>query len=135
MVSFGVQEAAGLLALVILFSGAALAARAALSTRTDSRDARRTLAKLDDFEEREEIGRLRHRDFDAFMARLNSRRARLGQEPLAKAFLEPHRYNLMYSVDAGDVDQAALDKLKKRVGKAVKGGEDPVAAATVGEPE
>jgi hypothetical protein len=124
VVIFGQVEAQGLLVLAIVLAAAAAAARGALKTRGLSREAKRLQGKIDDFEDREEVGRLRHRDFDAFLAKLNLRRARLGQEPLTREYLEPHRYNLMYSVDAGDVDEAALEALRKRVGKAARQGDE-----------
>ena len=125
MVTFGPVEAAGLLALSVIAVFAVIAVRQALETRGLSKDAKKIHRKLDDFDEREEIGRLRHRDFDAFLARLNKRRAKLGQEALDREYLLPHQFNLMYSVDAGDVDEAGLAELRKRVGKAVKNGEEP----------
>lgn len=128
MAQFGEVEAQGLVALLILIAAAALLVKWALSSRSLAHDGRLISAKLRDFEEREEVNRLRHRDFDGFLERLNERRGRLGQPPLTKAYLEPHRYNLMYSVDAGDIDEAALEKLKKRVEKAVKEGGEPVEA-------
>ena len=127
MVVFGLQEALGLLSLVIIVVGGAYAAKAAFVNRGSSTVSARTRGKLQDFEEREEINRLRHRDFAAFLEKLNARRKRLGQPPLAREFLEPHQFNLMYSVDAGDIDEAELDKLRKRVGKAAKAGDEPVA--------
>lgn len=120
-------EAQGLLALIVLVSAAAAIARGALRTRGLARQSKGLQGKVDDFHEREAIGRLRHRDFDAFLAKLNARRARLGQEPLTREYLEPHQYNLMYSVDAGDVDEAALEGLRKRVEKAAKSGSEVTA--------
>jgi cytidylate kinase len=133
VVVFGAVEALGLLSLAVLVVAAAMIARAAFASREVARELGRIDAKLADFEEREEINRLRHRDFSAFLRRLNARRQRLGQEALAREYLEPHRYNLMYSVDAGDVDAAALEKLRKRVGKAVKAGQEPVDATQAAE--
>ena len=128
MVTFGAQEAQGLLVLIVLVAASVTIARGALKTRGLSREVKRLSGKLGDFEEREEIGRLRHRDFDAFLAKLNARRARLGQEPLTREFLAPHQFNLMYSVDAGDVDPAALEALRQRVEKAARTGDEPAAA-------
>jgi hypothetical protein len=129
MVAFGAEEALGLLSLATLVGGAALAARASIGQRGSRRGTARIEAKLRDFEEREEINRLRHRDFDAFLRALNERRERLGQPPLAREFLLPHQFNLMYSVDAGDIDEAELEKLRRRVGKAARTGEAPDAPA------
>ena len=124
VVTFGAEEAEGLLVLVVLVAAAALAARGALKTRGLSREAKRLHSKLADFEEREELGRLRHRDFDAFLAKLNDRRVRMGQAPLTREYLAPHQYNLMYSVDSADVDEAALEALRKRVEKPARTGGD-----------
>jgi hypothetical protein len=132
MVVFGQQEALGLMSLFILIAGSAAAARAVITTRGNSKSGGRLTEKLDDFEEREEINRLRHRDFPAFMVKLNERRKRLGQPALTREYLEPHQFNLMYSVDAGDVDETELDRLRKRVGKAAKVGEDPAPRAPSG---
>jgi len=129
MVVFGQQEANGLMALFIMVAGSAAVARALLRSRDRAKSGGRIAAKLDDFEEREEINRLRHRDFPAFLEKLNARRKRLGQPALTREFLEPHQFNLMYSVDAGDVDEAELEKLRRRVGKAAKVGDDPAAGA------
>ena len=135
MAAFGLVETEGVLSIIVLVSAAALLVQFALHARGRAADARRTGAKLDDFPEREEIGRLRHRDFDAFMARLNERRARQGQPPLPKEQLAPYQYNLMYSVDAADIDPTELEKLKKRVEKAVKDGADPVEAPLKDAPD
>jgi hypothetical protein len=129
MVVFGQTEANGLMALFILIVGAAYTARALLRSRGRNQSGTRLAEKLDDFEEREEINRLRHRDFSAFLEKLNGRRKRLGQPALTGEYLEPHRFNLMYSVDAGDVDDAELEKLRRRVGKAAKIGDEPAAGA------
>jgi hypothetical protein len=129
MVVFGQQEANGLMALFIMVAGSAAVARALLRSRDRAKSGGRIAAKLDDFEAREEINRLRHRDFPAFLEKLNARRKRLGQPALTREFLEPHQFNLMYSVDAGDVDEAELEKLRRRVGKAAKVGDDPAAGA------
>ena len=129
MVVFGQTEANGLMALFILIAGGAYTARALLRSRGSSNSGSRLATKLDDFEEREEINRLRHRDFNAFLEKLNGRRQRLGQSALSREYLEPHQFNLMYSVDAGDVDEAELEKLRRRVGKAAKIGDDPSAGA------
>jgi hypothetical protein len=131
MVVFGPAEALGLLSLIVLIAGAALAARASWAGRNSGRAGQRLSSKLDDFNEREEINRLRHRDFNAFLARLNERRHRLDQPPLTREYLEPHQYNLMYSVDAADVDDVELEKLRKRVGKAAKVGEAPDAGPKI----
>ena len=127
MVVFGQVEANGLMALFILVAGSAAAARAFWKSRGSSTSGDRLAEKLDDFEEREEINRLRHRDFPAFLEKLNARRKRLGQPALTREYLEPHQFNLMYSVDAGDIDEAELEKLRRRVGKAAKAGQDPAA--------
>lgn len=127
MVVFGAVEATGLASLIIAGVGGALAARAAYRNRGAGVGSKRLVAKLDDFEEREEINRLRHRDFGAFLAKLNARREAIGQPPLTREYLEPHQFNLMYSVDAGDIDDVELAKLRKRVGKAVKTGDAPEA--------
>ena len=124
MVVFGAVEALGLVSLVVIVSGAAVSLQGGLKNRGAAAKAARIVEKLDDFEEREEINRLRHRDFPAFLAKLNERRARLGQPPLTREYLEPHQFNLMYSVDAGDIDEAELEKLRKRVGKAAKAGDE-----------
>jgi hypothetical protein len=125
VVTFGAVEALGLMSLFVILAAAAYTAKWALGAGSGGKAARRIANKLDDFEEREEINRLRHRDFAAFLAKLNERRARLGQPALTAEYLEPHQFNLMYSVDASDIDEAELDKLRKRVGKAVKQGDEP----------
>lgn len=128
VVTFGPLEALGLMSLVVIVAAAAYTVRWALSAGSAGKAGRRTLQKLDDFEEREEINRLRHRDFKAFLEKLNARRARLGQPALTREYLEPHQYNLMYSVDATDIDEGELDKLRKRVGKAAKQGDEAAPA-------
>jgi hypothetical protein len=128
MVTFGTVEALGLMSLLVVVTAAAYIAKWALGAGSGGKAARRIAQKLDDFGEREEINRLRHRDFGAFLEKLNARRARLGQPALTREYLEPHQFNLMYSVDAADIDEAELDKLRKRVGKAVKQGDEPPAA-------
>jgi hypothetical protein len=125
VVTFGATEALGLASLVVLVAGAALAARAALRQRGAGATGTRIAEKLEDFEEREEINRLRHRDFPAFLEKVNERRAALGQAPLTREFLEPHQYNLMYSVDAADIDEAGLAKLRDRVKKSARSGAAP----------
>ncbi len=131
MVVFGWVEALGLVSLVVLVAAAAAIARRALDSRGIAREAARVERKLGDFEEREEINRLRHRDFTAFLEKLNARRARLGQPPLTREYLEPHQFNLMYSVDAGDIDESELAKLRTRVGKAAKVGDEPPAGPSL----
>lgn len=59
-------------------------------------------AQLLDIEDREEVQRLRHRDFDAFCARVNEIRARKGQKPVEREFLAKIQYNLMYALDESD---------------------------------
>ena len=51
---------------------------------------------------REEIQLLRHRDFDAFVKRVNEIRQRKGQTPVEKEFLQKIQYNLMYALDESD---------------------------------
>ncbi|UCC93913.1 MAG: hypothetical protein JSW25_04390 [Thermoplasmata archaeon] len=58
--------------------------------------------ELEDIISREEIQLLRHRDLDAFAAKVNEIRAAKGQEPVPKEFLEKIRYNLMYALDESD---------------------------------
>jgi len=59
-------------------------------------------AQLLDIEDREEVQRLRHRDFDAFCVRVNEIRARKGQKPVESEFLAKIQYNLMYALDESD---------------------------------
>lgn len=129
MADFGLVEAEGLVALVAILAAVAVGAKGALTLRARRREAALVTAHLNDFDEREEINRLRHRDFDAFVEKLNARRARRGDPAIAKEALRPQQYNLMYSVEAADIDREELDKLKKRVETAVKVGDDPFADA------
>lgn len=129
MADFGLLEAEGLVALVAILAAAIVGAKGALALRARQKETALVTAHLDDFNEREEINRLRHRDFDAFVEKLNARRIRRGDPAIAKAALKPHQYNLMYSVEAADIDREELDKLKKRVETAVKEGDDPFADA------
>jgi len=59
-------------------------------------------AELLDIEDREEVQRLRHRDLDAFCARVNEIRAKKGQKPVEPEFLAKIQYNLMYALDESD---------------------------------
>jgi hypothetical protein len=127
--AFGLPEAEGLVAIVALLTAAVVGAKGALEWRSRQRETALVTAHLDDFNEREEINRLRHRDFDAFVEKLNARRARRGDPAIAKEALRPHQYNLMYSVEAADIDREELGNLKKRVETAVKEGDDPFANA------
>jgi len=129
MAGFGLVEAEGLVALVAVLTAAVVGAKGALDWRGRRREAALVTAHIDDFVEREEINRLRHRDFDAFVEKLNARRARRGDPAIAREALQAQRYNLMYSVEAADIDREELDNLKKRVGTAVKVGDDPFADA------
>ena len=58
--------------------------------------------ELEDILSREDMQRLRHRDFDAFCAKVNEVRVAKGQAPVEKAFLAKIQYNLMYALDESD---------------------------------
>jgi biopolymer transport protein ExbB/TolQ len=58
--------------------------------------------ELEDILNREEMQRLRHRDFEAFCAKVNEIRASKGQGPVEKEFLAKIQYNLMYALDESD---------------------------------
>jgi hypothetical protein len=60
------------------------------------------LAELEDILRREDIQRLRHRDFDEFCKRVNKVREDKGQAPVEPKFLQKIQYNLMYALDESD---------------------------------
>ena len=68
----------------------------------EKRDRRRLESELEEILSREEIQLLRHRDFDAFVAKVNEIRARKGQSPVEREFLGKIQYNLMYALDESD---------------------------------
>jgi hypothetical protein len=86
----------------IALAGAAVVAWAALKGHRDRKRARELEEELADILSREEIQLLRHRDLDAFAAKVNDIRRAKGQEPVPKEFLEKIRYNLMYALDESD---------------------------------
>jgi Tfp pilus assembly protein PilE len=59
-------------------------------------------AEVADILSREEIQLLRHRDFEAFVKRVNEIRAKKGQAPVESEFLAKIQYNLMYALDESD---------------------------------
>jgi uncharacterized protein HemX len=83
-------------------AGLSVVAWAAVRGRRDKQRARELEAELEDILSREEIQLLRHRDLDAFAAKVNEIRRAKGQEPVPKEFLEKIRYNLMYALDESD---------------------------------
>lgn len=86
----------------VAIAGLAVIASAALKGRREKQRYEELEAELQDILSREEIQLLRHRDLDAFAARVNEIRAAKGQEPVPKEFLEKIRYNLMYALDESD---------------------------------
>ncbi len=89
-------------ALVAVCAGIGLVAKAAVATWRDRKQRRALEAELEDMLSREDVQRLRHRDFDAFCARVNEIRATKGQKPVEKEFLVKIQYNLMYALDESD---------------------------------
>jgi len=86
----------------VAIAGLAVIASAALKGHREKQRYEELEAELQDILSREEIQLLRHRDLDAFAARVNQIRAAKGQEPVPKEFLEKIRYNLMYALDESD---------------------------------
>ena len=68
----------------------------------ENKDRQRLESELDEILSREEIQLLRHRDFDAFVAKVNEVRARKGQSAVEREFLIKIQYNLMYALDESD---------------------------------
>jgi len=83
-------------------AGLSVVVWAAVKGRRDKQRAQELEAELEDILSREEIQLLRHRDLDAFVAKVNEIRRAKGQEPVPKEFLEKIRYNLMYALDESD---------------------------------
>jgi len=88
--------------MAVVIAGIAVIAWAALKGIREKRQVEELEAELEDIISREEIQLLRHRDLDAFTARVNEIRAEKGQDPVPKEFLEKIRYNLMYALDESD---------------------------------
>jgi hypothetical protein len=88
--------------IAVAIAGLAVVAWAAVKGRRDRKRAQELEEELADILSREEIQLLRHRDLDAFSAKVNEIRAAKGQEPVPKEFLEKIRYNLMYALDESD---------------------------------
>ena len=86
----------------VAVAGLSVVAWAAVKGHRDKKRAQELEAELDDILSREEIQLLRHRDLDAFAAKVNKIRSAKGQEPVPKEFLEKIRYNLMYALDESD---------------------------------
>ena len=86
----------------VAIAGIAVVAWASVKGSRERRRARELEEELEDVLSREEIQLLRHRDLDAFAAKVNEIRAAKGQEPVPKEFLEKIRYNLMYALDESD---------------------------------
>lgn len=59
-------------------------------------------AEVEDMLSREDLQLLRHRDFNAFVRRVNEIRAAKGQAPVEPEFLTKIQYNLMYALDESD---------------------------------
>ena len=89
-------------ALVAVCVGVGLVAKAARGGWRDRKRRVELEAELEDMLSREDVQRLRHRDFDAFCARVNEIRAAKGQKPVEKEFLVKIQYNLMYALDESD---------------------------------
>ena len=83
-------------------AGIAAIAIVAFRGYKEAKDRQRLEKELDDILAREEIQLLRHRDFDAFVAKVNEIRAKKGQTPVERDFLIKIQYNLMYALDESD---------------------------------
>ena len=88
--------------LAVAIAGVAVVLWAVVKGQRDRKRTQELEDELEDILGREEIQLLRHRDLDAFAARVNEIRAAKGQEPVPKEFLEKIRYNLMYALDESD---------------------------------
>jgi hypothetical protein len=88
--------------IAVAVAGIAVVAWATVKGGRDRKRTRELEEELEDILSREEIQLLRHRDLDAFAAKVNEIRAAKGQEPVPKEFLEKIRYNLMYALDESD---------------------------------
>jgi hypothetical protein len=86
----------------VAVAGLAIIGWAAYKGHQDRKRTQELEEELADILSREEIQLLRHRDLDAFAARVNEIRRAKGQEPVPKEFLEKIRYNLMYALDESD---------------------------------
>ena len=86
----------------VALAGIAVVAWAAVKGKKERKRAMELEAELEEILSREEIQLLRHRDLDAFAAKVNEIRRSKGQEPVPKEFLEKIRYNLMYALDESD---------------------------------
>jgi uncharacterized protein HemX len=86
----------------VAVAGIAVIAWAAVKGQRDRKRSQELEDELEDILSREEIQLLRHRDLDAFAAKVNEIRRAKGQEPVPKEFLEKIRYNLMYALDESD---------------------------------
>jgi len=89
-------------ALIAIFVALAAIGLAAVRGWRERKLSAELTAQLMDIEDREEVQRLRHRDFDAFCARVNEIRAKKGQKPVEREFLAKIQYNLMYALDESD---------------------------------
>ncbi len=88
--------------MAIAVAGISVVAWALVKGQREKKRAMELEEELEDILTREEVQLLRHRDLDAFAAKVNEIRAAKGQEPVPKEFLEKIRYNLMYALDESD---------------------------------
>jgi hypothetical protein len=86
----------------VAIGGSAVAISVAMKGLRDKKRVEELEEELQDILSREEIQLLRHRDLDAFVAKVNHIRRTKGQEPVPKEFLEKIRFNLMYALDESD---------------------------------
>lgn len=87
---------------VIGVAGLATVAWAAFRGLRERRQRTELEAELEDIVGREEIQVLRHRDFDAFVRKVNEIRASKGLQAVEADRLRAIQYNLMYALDESD---------------------------------
>lgn len=125
--AFGQLEAMGLALVVALIVLAALLLWALSRSWRLSREASSARASVLDLEDRARVGALRHRDFDQWFEADRKRRERVGLPALDREEAARRRFDPEYELDVPAPRTRDLRKVRGRVERDVRRGEEPSA--------